>query len=289
MVSGTAWVIARRPDRFHIKEATRMWEKGQYGTHGRHRARRRHCRHLDCAASRQAGLERRADRSRRRGRADLLWQCRRDRGQYGVSAGVSVRSRRAGTHRAQARERGQLSSLVPAADRALAAGVPRGVAAAAAGRERAADPPAVCARGGRARGADGGVRRRALPAQDRLAESLSQRAQPSPRSSRNSNLAAAIRPAAASAGHRGRAGARAVAQSGVRACGVLAAGREREQSARRDARLCRALCRAGRRHAHRRRALAASRGQSLAGGNQRRRDRCARGRGRARAVGGRSA
>ena len=60
---------------------------------------------------------------------------------------------------------------------ALAAGVPRGVAAGAPGRDGAADPPAVCARGGRARGADGGGGRRAFPAQDRLAESLSRRAQ----------------------------------------------------------------------------------------------------------------
>ena len=36
-------------------------------------------------------------------------------------------------HRAQTRERGQLSSVVPAAGRALAAGVPRGVAAGATG------------------------------------------------------------------------------------------------------------------------------------------------------------
>ncbi len=69
----------------------------------------------------------------------------------------------------------ELPSLVLAADRALAAGVPRGVAAAAVDRECAADPPAVCARGGRARGAAGGSGRLALPAQDRLAESLSQR------------------------------------------------------------------------------------------------------------------
>ena len=69
----------------------------------------------------------------------------------------------------------------------------------------------------------------------------------------------------ASARHRGRAGAGAFAQSGVRARGVLAAGGEREQSAGRDARLCRALCRARRRHAYRRRALAASRRASAGG------------------------
>ena len=85
-------------------------------------------------------------------------------------------SRRAGAHRAQARERGQLSSLVSAAGGALAAGVPRGVARRIGWSKCAADPPAVCARGGRARDADGGGRRDALSAQDRLAESLSQRA-----------------------------------------------------------------------------------------------------------------
>ena len=39
-------------------------------------------------------------------------------------------------HRAQTRERGQLPPLVPAADRALAAQVPRGVAAATGSRKR---------------------------------------------------------------------------------------------------------------------------------------------------------
>ena len=57
-------------------------------------------------------------------------------------------------------------------------------------RERAADPPAVRARGGRARGADGGSRRLAFPAQDRLAESLSQRAQLSRRCKPEFDMAA---------------------------------------------------------------------------------------------------
>ena len=155
---------------------------------------------------------------------------------------------RAPAHRAQARERGQLSSLVPAAGAALADGVSRGLAAGAPGGNRAADPPVVCARGGRARGADGGIGRRAFPAQDRLAQSLSQRARLQGVAKRIRS-GGAIRPAAASARYRRRAGAGAVAQSGVRACGVLAAGGEREQSAGRHARLCRALCRAGRRDA----------------------------------------
>ena len=73
---------------------------------------------------------------------------------------------------------------------ALAAGVPRRIAAGATGRDRAADPPAVCARGGRARGADGGSRRDALPAQDRLAQGLSQRKAVSPRLAPEFDLAA---------------------------------------------------------------------------------------------------
>ena len=85
------------------------------------------------------------------------------------------------------------------------------------------------------------------------------------------------------------AGAQALEPSlnaGVRACGVLAAGGEREQSAGGDAGLCRALCRARRRHAQRRRALAASRSgkrwrvETDEGGIDARRRR-----GRARAVG----
>ena len=57
----------------------------------------------------------------RAGRGDLLRQCRRDRGQYAVSASVSGRIRGAAAGRAQARDRGQLPPLVPAARRALAA------------------------------------------------------------------------------------------------------------------------------------------------------------------------
>ena len=52
---------------------------------------------------------------------------------------------------------------------------------------------------------------------------------------------------------------------------LLAEGGEPERSAGGDARLCRALSRARRGHVDRRRPLIASRGQSLAGGNQRRR------------------
>ena len=68
--------------------------------------------------------------------------------------------------------------------------------------------------------------------------------------------------------HRGCAGARAFTKSSFRARGVLAAGGEREQSARRHARLCRALFRARRGDACGRRALVASRRQPLAGGDQ---------------------
>ena len=71
--------------------------------------------------------------------------------------------------------------------------------------------------------------------------------------------------AAAAARCARRARARALAPSGVRARGVLAAGGEPLRSAGGDARLCRALCRARRRHRCRRRALAASQ-RATAGG-----------------------
>ena len=106
---------------------------------------------------------------------------------------------------------------------------------------------------------------------------------------REFDMAAQLDIPAACLGRCRRAGARAIAQRGVRARGVLAAGGERERPARRDARLCRALYRARRRDGERRRALAAPAGQPLAGGDRRRRGRRARSRGRARSLGGRSA
>ena len=59
------------------------------------------------------------------GRGDLLRQRRRDRRQHAVSACLPVRLRRAAADRAQAGAGGELSSVVPAADRALAAGLSR--------------------------------------------------------------------------------------------------------------------------------------------------------------------
>ena len=92
--------------------------------------------------------------------------------------------------------------VIPAADRALAAGVPRSVAAGPPGGDRAADPSAVCARRGRARGADGGIGRRrifcARPAGSSfIAASAVSRRCSGIRSGR------AIRPAAANARHDG--------------------------------------------------------------------------------------
>ena len=133
-------------------------------------------------------------------------------------------------HRAQAGDRGQLSPVVSAANRALAAGLSRGGTARAPRRARATGAAVICHRRRRARGAARRGRRLALPAQERLAQSLSQRAQLRGHAAR-ARHGGAIRPAAANARYRRGAGLGALAQPGFRACGVLAAGGEREQSA----------------------------------------------------------
>ncbi len=99
------------------------------GTHRCDRSGRRHCRHQRGAAPRQARAFRCAGRARGARRADLVRQCRHHRGQHGVPAGLSVRPRRAGAHRDEDGERGELSPDVSAQGAALAAGVPRRLAA----------------------------------------------------------------------------------------------------------------------------------------------------------------
>ena len=147
--------------------------------------------------------------------------------------------------------RSQLSSVVPAAGRALAARLSRRLAAEQSRRDRATDPPALCARCSPSM-------RRCWPTPARshyLRKNGWLKVYRSEKSyqalARELDMAASLACRCNGSTPRGGAGAGAVAQSGVFACDVLAAGGEREQSARRDPGLRQALRRARRRHAQR--------------------------------------
>ena len=159
-----------------------LFGKDHHGTHRRRCAGRRHRRHLDRAASRQARAFGRAGRPARAGRGHLLRQCRRDRGQHAVAASVSerVRARCCGSRssarptptiisRSCRRSRPGCSSIAPIRAierRILFANLMRPLFARALSR---------------ARGADAGVGRDALSAQGRLAQGLPHARPPSPR------------------------------------------------------------------------------------------------------------
>ena len=139
------------------------------------------------------------ERARRR-RADLLRQCRHDRGQHAICRRPFRPSLRALLRVAlkRASEANYHLSL-PAAGRALAAGLPRRVAAGSPRRNGAARS-GRCLRARVAEHetlmAEAGAL--ALSAQDRLAEDLPQRDAPSPRWQPEFDAGARIRPAAAS-------------------------------------------------------------------------------------------
>ena len=112
----------RRVRRLHMA-VERQSRNPLHGPNRCDRAGRRHRRHLGGAASRQARARGRAGGPPRAGRGNVLRQRRRDRGQYALPARLPVRLRRVPADRAQAGARGQLSSVVPAEGRALAAGL----------------------------------------------------------------------------------------------------------------------------------------------------------------------
>ena len=111
------------------------------------------------------GLERGAGRPPRARRGHLLRQCRRDRGQHAFSPPVPVRTHGAVAGRLkQATEANYHLAFLPQVAPWL---WPTGPIRAPSGGMEFADRmrPAVCARRGRARDADGGSRCRALSAQ----------------------------------------------------------------------------------------------------------------------------
>ena len=173
--------------------------------------------------------------------------------------------RRAAAHRVQARERSQLSSVVSAEGRCPGcwhSARPRG-------RKRLAETAQLI----RPLFARAVAEHEALMAEAGATQYLRKTGwlkvyrakRASSRSAPEFELAAKFGLPLQALDTAGGAGARAVAQSGVRARGVLAGGGERQQSARRDARLCGAFCRARRRHPVRRCADAAPR-RATAGG-----------------------
>ena len=126
----------------------------------------------------------------------------------------------------------------------MAAGLPRRVAAAAADRDRADHAAAVCARGRRARGADGGGRRRRYLRKDGWLKLY--RSDRRSRRRRASSSLPPIRHRQCAARRRCGARARAVARAGLPPCRALAGRGEREQSAGGHPGLCGALRRARR-------------------------------------------
>ena len=181
----------------------------------------------------------------RAGRGDLLRQCRRDRGQYDLSAS-RFRPSLAALLRVALKQATEANYhlVVPAAGRALAAGLPRPSRPERRIETAARHAAAVRARGRRARGADGGGRRRALSAQERLAQALSQRG-----GLRGTRASASSRRSSGIADPRARprrdARARAGARAGLPPRRALARRGEHHQSARADAGLCGALCALG--------------------------------------------
>ena len=170
------------------------------------------------------------DRARRR-RGNLLRQFRRDRGRHDLSAGVSARARwRCCGSRFKRAPRGQLSSVVPAAGRAMAHRVSRRVAARTHRRNGAADAPAVCARAVAEHETlmeEAGAH--ALSAQDRLDEDLPPRSDLRRRWRRSSSWRASSAFRCEPLDARRRARARAVAR--IRCSSTRCSGRRRRASA----------------------------------------------------------
>ena len=188
--------------------------------------------------------------------------------------------------RAQAGAGGELPPVVPADHRALADGISREDARRRQRRLRHRHAPAVCARGERARGADGAGRRHALSAQGRLAQGLSRQFFVQRRRAR-ARFGRDARPQASRDRRRGGARARAFADAGVSPRRALAGCRERVQSAGGDQSLFRAIHPARWHPAQRRRAHAAPHGRRLAGRHRRGLDRRQGRRDRARPLGAR--
>ena len=110
------------------------------------------------------------------GRGDLLRQCRHHRGQHLFPTRFRPSSARSCGSRSSARRRQTIISRSCRRSRPGCSPIAR-LARRRGMRNSRGDAAAVCARGRRARDADGGSRRRAISAQERLAQGLSHRAQ----------------------------------------------------------------------------------------------------------------